>query len=112
MKISKDDLRSLCLRFWKFLPNFIVTVVFFVMIGLVPGVFIGKPVQWGLEYLGVSHQIAFIIFRIIGSVSPLSTAIVLWKNRNKPAEEEVEGTIMDCFFAMWIFWLVTLWVFL
>lgn len=111
MKISWEDFKSLCLRFKEFFLNFFVSALYLV-IGLFIAAAITMPIHFGLLYLGVPHNIAFTITRIIWSIAPFFPTMYLWKNKYKGFEEDIEGAVMDCCFTIWIFWLAILWQFL
>lgn len=113
MKFCWEDFKSLCLRFKEFFPNFFIFLIFFI-IGIGIGYFVGVPVQMGLIFLGVPFRISFVISRIIISIAPFFPIMYLWKNRykSKSDEEDIEGSVMDCYFTAWIFFVFMLWVIL
>lgn len=109
MDFSKKELKSLGLRFWKFIKSFCVFILCFIpWVGLIFGV--GSLIVLGLDRLGVPHRISATIVSIIVSVAPLIPTLIIWNHRKEGTpEDDIGGAVMDCCFMAWIVIIIAVW---
>ena len=109
MDFSKKELKSLVVRFGKFLNSFVIFLLYF-------GAWVGGAI-WagillidGLDLLGVSRNISVAIVRIILTIVPLFPTLFIWNKRDKGTRsDDIEGAVMDCCFMAWIVIIIVAW---
>lgn len=109
MNFSKEELKTLGLRFWKFIKSFLLFLFIFSMwiSGTAGAVLLISKV---LNLIGVSQKICSIIFRLIITIVPFFPTLQFWNHRDESThEEDIEGCVMDCCFLLWIIIIIVAW---
>lgn len=111
MHFNKEELKSLCGRFWKFIKS---SALFFFIFSMWIGGAAGAAILFDklFEVLSISKDIRSIIFRILMTIIPFFPTLYFWNGRDKAGKEDIEGTTMDCCFMAWIAIVIVVWAFI